>query len=381
MRPVYIAGTALTAVGEHWERTALSLAAEVLRAAMTASPQQSIGALYVANALGAALGQQSNLAPAIARAAGLHGCETLTIDAGGAAGGLAIRQAMIAVASGMYDAVAVVGVEKVSDVLDERREAALALTTDGDWEALHGVTLTSQWAMLMRKYMHDYAVASADFAAFPVNAHTNGVASRHAVYRFAISADKVKNAGMVADPLSLLDCATVADGAAAVIISAHSHASNTRAVRIAGSGVASDAIALHERTDMLDLVAVRMAATRALQQANLTIKDVHALDMTDPHAICAVLMLEAMAYSPRGTATTLAMSGAIQPNGTVPLALTGGCKARGDMVGALGVYQIVELTAQLRGTAANQVANATVALATCIAGIASTAVTHVLVAE
>jgi acetyl-CoA C-acetyltransferase len=183
----------------------------------------------------------------------------LTIDAGGAAGGLAIRQAMLAVASGVYDAVAVVGVEKVSDVLDEQREAALALTTDGDWEGLHGVTLTSQWAMLMRKYMHDYAVARADFAAFPVNAHANAVANQHALYRFAITPDKVKNAGMVADPLSLLDCATVADGAAAVIISAHPHASNGRAVRIAGSGVASDAIALHERADMLDLVAVRLA--------------------------------------------------------------------------------------------------------------------------
>jgi len=201
------------------------------------------------------------------------------------------------------------------------------------------------------------------------------------LYRFAITPDKVKNAGMVADPLSLLDCATVADGAAAVIISAHPHASNGRAVQIAGSGVASDAIALHERTDMLDLVAVRLATTRALRQANLTINDVQALDMTDPHAICAVLTLEAMGYTPRGTATTLGASGAIGANGTVPVALSGGCKARGDVVGALGVYQIVELTAQLRGTAANQVANATVALATCSAGLASTTVTHVLVAE
>lgn len=371
----------MTAVAEHWQRTALSLATEALCSAMTASPQQPIGALYVANALAAALGQHSNIAPAIAVATGLHGCETLTIDAGGAAGGLAIRQAMLAVASGMHDAVAVVGVEKVSDVLDERREAALALTTDGDWEALHGVTLTSQWAMLMRKYMHDYAVASADFAAFPVNAHANAVANWQALYRFAITPDKIKNAGMVADPLSLLDCATVADGAAAVIISAYPHDSQTRTVRIAGSGVASDCIALHERADMLDLLAVRLATTRALQQAKLTIEAVHALDIADPHAICAVLTLEALGYTPRGMATTLGTSGAIRPNGSVPLALTGGCKARGDVVGALGVYQIVELTAQLRGTAANQVTNATVALATCSAGLASTAVTHVLLAE
>lgn len=381
MRPVYIAGTYATQVAEHWERTALSLASEALHGALQNSGTPPIGALYVANALGAAIGIQSNLAPAIAHAAGLTGIETLAIDAGGAAGGMAIRQAMLAVASGVVDAVAVVGVEKVSDVLDERREAAVALLSDGDWEGVHGITQTAQWGMLMRRYMHEYAVTALDFAHFPVNAHANAVANKKALYRFAINADKFKSAGMVADPICLLDCATMADGAAAVIITAAPVAAAGRAVRIAGSGVASDTLALHERADLLDLAAVRLASQRALAQAGCGVNDVQAFDLDDAHGICAVLALEALGVTPRGTGTTLGSTGAIRPDGSVPLALAGGSKARGDMVGALGVYQMVELAAQLRGTATTQVAGANVAMAVCMAGIANTVAAHVLVGE
>ena len=379
MRPVFIAGTYATAVAEHWDRSALSLASEALQGALQASGMPTVGALYVANAMGAALGMQSNIAPALAHAAGLTGIETLSLDAGGAAGGMAIRQAMLAVASGMHEAVAVVGVEKVSDVLDARREAAVALLSDGDWEGVHGVTLTAQWAMLMRKYMHDYAVTAADFAAFPVNAHANAVANKKALYRFAISADKFKSAGMVADPICLLDCATMADGAAAVIISATPVPAAGRTVRVAGSGVASDTLAVHARADMLDLAAIRLATQRALTQAGCAMTDIQALDVDDAHGICAVLALEAMGVTPRGSGTTLGSTGAIRPDGSLPLALAGGSKARGDVVGALGVYQMVELTAQLRGTATTQVPGATVAMGVCMAGIANTAVAHVLI--
>ena len=242
MRPVYIAGIGQTSIAEHWDKTAQDLAHDAASQALHGYTG-AIGAVYVANALSAALGNQSNLAPAVAAGWGLRGVETLTIEAGGAAGGMAIRQAQLAVAAGMVDAVLVVGVEKVSDVLDERRESALALSMDADWEAFHGVTVTAQWAMLMRSYMHTYALGAQAFAPFPVNAHANGVHNKHALYRFAISADKYQSAAAVAAPLGLLDCSTEADGAAAVLISATPPVGAV--IRIAGSAVASDVVALH----------------------------------------------------------------------------------------------------------------------------------------
>lgn len=382
MRSVYIGGIGQTTVAEHWSRSLISLASEAAQKALLEHADASpIGAVYVANALGAALGIQSDIAPAVADAVGLSGVETLTIEAGGAAGGLAIRQAMIAVAAGIHDAVLVVGAEKVSDVLDEQREQALALTTDTDWEAAHGVTLTAQWAMLMRRYMHEYAVEAADFAPFPVNAHANGVTNPQALYRFGITADKLKSAGMIASPLGLLDCSTVADGAAAVVITAQPGANLGRRVRIAASAVASDVVALHDRPDLLELRAVRDSMERALAQAQCTRADIGVADITDQHGIVAVLALEALGFAARGTGLLLGQSGAITPTGSIPIATSGGCKARGDVVGALGVYQMVELTQQLRGQAKTGVPQAQMALALCMSGIGNTAVTHILQGE
>ena len=378
MRPVYIAGIGQTSIAEHWDKTAQDLAHDAASQALQGYTG-AIGAVYVANALSAALGNQSNLAPAVAAGLGLRGVETLTIEAGGAAGGMAIRQAQLAVAAGVVDAVLVVGVEKVSDVLDEHRESALALSMDADWEAFHGVTVTAQWAMLMRSYMHTYALGAQEFAPFPVNAHANGVHNKHALYRFAISADKYQSAAAVAAPLGLLDCSTEADGAAAVLISATPPVGAV--IRIAGSAVASDVVALHARADLLQLDAVRWSFERAMAQAGVERSDVDVFELTDPHAIAAILAFEVMGYAAAGTGHLLGSSGAIRPDGSVPVALAGGCKARGNLLGALGVLQIVELTQQLQGSAATQVADARVGLAQCMSGIGSTVATHILVRD
>jgi acetyl-CoA C-acetyltransferase len=110
--------------------------------------------------------------------------------------------------------------------------------------------------------------------------------------------------------------------------------------------------------------------------------DVSVLDVSDQHGIAAALSLEACGFVERGAAVRLAAEGAIAPGGAAPIASGGGCKARGDAVGALGIYQAVELVRQLRGQAGKaQVAGARVALAQCLGGLGATAATHVLIAE
>ncbi len=295
MQPVYIVGTGHTPVAEHWEHTALSLAAEALRGALGPIAPEHVGALYVANALGGAIGVQTQLGPAIAAAAGMRGIEAHTVEAGGASGGVALRQAYLAIAAGAYDLVAVVGVEKVTDVLDGRLEAGLALATDVDWEAVHGTTLTAQWAMLMRRYMHQYGYTAADFAPFPVNAHANGAANAAALYRFPINIDKVRAAAPVADPLVMLDCSTAADGAAVLLLAGERLARELPGphIRVAGSAVATDSLALHSRPDPLWLGAAARSAAGALRAAELNVSDIDVLELTDPHGIAAALALEA----------------------------------------------------------------------------------------
>jgi acetyl-CoA C-acetyltransferase len=384
MQQVYIVGTGQTRVAEHWERSAEDLATEALAAARGQIAPERVGALYVANALGGVLQTQTQLGAAIASAAGLRGVEAFTIDAAGASGGVALRQAYLAVASGAFDLVAVVGVEKTTDVLDGRLESALALAGDADWEAMHGTTLTAQWAMLMQRYMHQYGYDASDFAPFPVNAHANGAANPNALYRFAITAEKVRAAAPVADPIVMLDSATPADGAAAVLLAGAGLAREIGAplIRIAGSAVATDTLALHRRRDPLWLDAAARSSAAALRGAGLGVADVQALELTDPHGIAAALALEAVGFAEPGGGVQLAREGAITTGGATPLATGGGCKARGDTVGANGVYQVVELVRQLRGESGKaQVPGARVTLAQCLGGIGATAATHVLVAE
>jgi acetyl-CoA C-acetyltransferase len=378
MRPVYLLGAAVTPVAEHWERSLGDLAHEACAAALGDLPPTAVDALVVANALAPALQLQAQLGAALADACGLAGVEAWASEAGGAAGGVALRQGALLIAAGAAELVVVLGAEKVSEVLDARREAAAALSTDADWEGIHGATLTAQWALLMRRYMHEYGVGAADFAPFPVNAHARAVANPAALYRFAITPAKVAGAAPVADPLVLLDCATAADGAAAVVLASAAAAARYPGarIRLAGSAVATDRLALHARRDPLWLAAAERATALALHRAGLTIGEIGAAEFTDPHGIAAALALEASGFVARGSAVRHAASGRFGVGGALPLANAGGYKARGDLLGAAGVYQVAELAALMRSPGAPHAT-----LAQCLGGVGATAAATVLVRD
>ncbi|GAA5526349.1 beta-ketoacyl synthase N-terminal-like domain-containing protein [Herpetosiphon gulosus] len=379
MHQVFIAGTACTAVREHYDRSLLDLALEALHGAVGTLDPTLIQALYVGNALGDTLSEQSQLGAYIAGAAGLN-CEAVRVEAAGASGALALRQGYLAITSGQADVVVVLGVEKATDKLDAALQAALALGLDGELERALGLTLTGAWALLMQRYLHEYQLPATAFAPFAVNAHANGAGNRHALYRFAINTQKWANAGQIAEPLNMLDCSTVADGAAAVVLVSQRYAREVaQPIAIVGSATSSTNVALAQRPDLLWLETAAASGNNALQQAKLKRDAINIIELSDPHGIAAALSLEALGYAERGHATQLAAEGVIAKMGALPLATAGGYKARGDVGGATGIYQVVELVAQLRGQAgANQVANAKTALAQCLGGVGATAVTHIL---
>lgn len=387
MTNIYLVGSAATPVGEHYARSLADLASEAVRGAFAQAGDLDagrVGALYVANALGDRLGAQGQLGAYLGAAVGLRGVPAARVEAAGASGGVALQQAAHAIASGAAEVAVVLGAEKVTDQLDGAVEAALALAGDGEAEGIHGLTLTAQWALLMRRYMHEHGYPAEAFAPFPVNAHANAAKNPQAMYRFAISADKYRKAGQIASPLNMLDCSSVADGAACVILASERVARELAGppIRLAGTAVATDAPALGARRDPLDLAACRASAHVALGRAHMGLSEVQVLELSDPHGIAAALALEAIGYYGRGEAPRHAADGAIAPTGRTPIATAGGYKARGDVGGASGVYQLVELARQLRGEAGPaQVQGARVALAQSLGGIGATAATAVLVAE
>lgn len=385
MTDVVIVGVGQTPVGEHWSLSLRSLAVQALRAAVAdAGGQLTPESIYIGNTLASTLSHQSNLGALIADQAGYRGAEGVSAEAGGASGGAAVHLAYQAVASGMVGVAAVVGVEKYTDVVGAETESAVAHTLDYDYEAVQGLTQTAQAALLMQRYLNVYSVPPQGLAGFPLVAHANAVSNPNAIYRKAISLEAYAHGAPVSDPLGMYDMAPYADGAAALII--------TRAdrlpanppqppVRITGSSVVSDALALHDRPDPLAFHAAGYAVERACRQAGILPRDVDFFELCDAYSIYAALSLEAAGFAPRGEGWRLADPAGerLGLSGELPISTFGGWKARGNPIGASGVYQVVEAVLQLRGQAGpNQVSQARRGLVQSLGGPASTATAQVL---
>jgi acetyl-CoA C-acetyltransferase len=382
MDDVIIAGIGHTPVGEHWEISLRDLALDAIEAARKDAGDLRPQALFAGNMLAPSISSQAHLGTLIADFAGMGGIEAASMEAAGASGGAALRQAYLAVAAGAVGIALVIGVEKMTDMTGSRVEAAIATAVDGDYEAAQGLTPTAQAALLMRRYMHEFNVNHDCFAGFPLVAHANGESNPNAMFRKAITPEMYQRAGMVSDPLNMFDVAPGADGAAAIIL-AHREllppGFHHPLVRVSGSSMASDTLALHDRPDPLAFDAVRISVERACRQAGILPGDVDLFEVYDSYSIFAAISLEAAGFAGRGQAWQMAQDGQLTLQGSLPIATLGGLKARGNPGGATGVYQAVEAALQLRGqTGPNQITGARRAMIQCLGGPASTAVTHVL---
>lgn len=382
MTDVVIAGLGQTQVGEQWDISLRELALQAIEAARQDAGGLQPQSLIVSNMLAPNLSGQAHLGALIADFAGLTGIEATTVEAAGASGGVALRQAYLSVAAGAADVVLVVGVEKMTDKVGGEAEAANATAVDTDYEAIQGLTPSAQAALLMRRYLHETGAPRDSFASFPVNAHANAVSNQYAMFRRAISIETYNRAGIINDPLNLFDIAPNADGAAAVIIThpellppAFPHP----LVRLSGSSVVTDTLALHDRPEPLVFNAARLSVERACRQAGIMPTDVDLFELFDSYSIYAVLALEAAGFAQYGQGWKMAQDGQISLAGSLPLATFGGLKARGNPGGATGIYQVVEAALQLRGQAGqNQIPQARYALIQCLGGPASTVASHVL---
>jgi acetyl-CoA C-acetyltransferase len=323
------------------------------------------------------LSQQRQLGALVADFLGQWGVEAVKMEAACGSAASAMRQGLMAVASGEMEAVLVIGVEKLTESPGGHTTASLATAADADYELPQGVSFVGLNALVMRRYMHQYGYDRHDFAPFAINAHANGAKNPNALFRKTITQKTYDQGRIVADPISLFDASPIGDGAAALLlVPAHKA---PQAVQIAGSAASTDTLAIHDREDPLWLKAAEQSAYRAYEQAGIRPEDVDFFELHDAFSIMAALSLEACGFAERGAGVRLAQNGEILPTGRIPIATMGGLKARGHPVGATGLYQLAEATLQLRGEAGEaQLENVRVALTQNIGGSGATIVAHVL---
>jgi len=381
MDDVFIIGVGMTPVGEHWDRSLRELALEAMTAARDETGAMRPEALYVANMLAPALSRQSHLGALLADFSGMRGIEAVAIDAAGASGGMALRQAYLALASGMVNTAMVVGVEKTTERVTAEVEAALITSSDADYESIHGVTQTALAAMLMRRYIFEYNVPEHAFAGFSITAHANGAKNSNAMFRRPIKLDTYTRAAMVSDPINMFDAAPVADGAAAIFLARGDILPSNLPfppVRIEASAAAISAVAVHDRPNPISFSSAEITAQGALDRAEINKDQIDFFEVHDRFSVFAALALEAAGFAAPGEGWKLAESGAIALDGQIPICTFGGSKARGDTGGATGVYQAVEAALQLQGRAGEiQVANARLGLIQSLGGTGATAATHI----
>src|SRR5438445_533700 len=198
--------------------------------------------------------------------------------------------------------------------------------------------------------------------------------------RKEITIETVLQAPWVAEPLGLFDCAPLSDGAAAVVLCEMQKARKftDTPIRIAGSGQASDFLALHDRRDLTMMDATVVAGKRAFAEARLEPKDVQVAEVHDNFTISEILAIEDLRFVEKGKGGPATADGLTALNGKISVNTSGGLKARGQPVGATGVAQAVEIVRQLRGQAGKrQVVGARRGLTHTLGGTGATAVVHI----
>ncbi len=379
MRDVAIIGIGQTPVEEHWDKSLRHLAHDAIMAALADAGLEQVDALYVGNMLSGQLSGQEHLGALIADFVGMRGIEAMKVEAACASGAAALRVGIMAVASGLHDVVLVCGVEKMTDGLSEQVTSGLATAADQEYEVSQGISFVGLNALLMRRYMHEFNVTHDQFAGFALNAHKNGANNPNAMFRSPIKLETYLKAGMIADPINLMDSSPVCDGAACVVLAPADLYKSKIKAHILASAVATDSLAIHDRRDPMTMDAVMLSSQKAYAQARLTPADIKVFEAHDAFSIMAALSLEAAGFAPRGSGVRLAAEGEIGIHGRIPISTMGGLKARGHPVGATGIYQIVEVVQQLTGQAGkNQVPGATIGMAQNIGGSGATVITHIL---
>ncbi|TEO04739.1 thiolase family protein [Pseudomonas aeruginosa] len=368
MSSSYVAGVGMVRFGKYdpsvtFERLAVEAANGALRDA--GASRKQIEAVFVGHVFGGPVAGQR-----VAVDLGLGGLPVSNHENYCASGATALREAWMALRAGLYDIVLVIGAEKMTDRVKG------GVTPDAnDLDAMQGYVMTAGHALSARRYMADYGASRDQIAMVAVKNHAHSQYNPYAQYQRPVSLDEVINARLIADPLGLLDCSPISDGAAAAIVCS---AKGLARLGISSSRPEVRAIGLVSGTlrtghyDINEEDISRRAGLQAYEAAGISPEDIDLVEMHDCFTIAEIVRLEGLGLIPKGQGAMWTANGKTSIGGTLPVNTSGGLLSRGHPVGATGMAQVCELYWQLTGQAGQrQVENARLGLAYCKGGTVS----------
>ena len=365
-----------------------------------------IQALYIGNYSSDLFEGQGHTAPIMADWVGLTPRPATRIEDACASSGVALRQGIVAVASGLYDVVLVGGIEKMSSLPTAQVTDALATAGDTLYEIPAGFTFPGFYAAMATAYMFRYRVGESCLRQVTLKNHDNGALNPQAQFNSRIAdimAGKRRRAAekgrpvpewpdemaflederanpLIAWPLRLFDCSPISDGAAALLLVSQELAPHftDEPVLVIGSGQASDR-ALHDRPDLTTINAARVASQQAYAMAGITASDVKLAEVHDCFTIAEIIATEDLGFFEPGQGHIAAEEGLTTRHGLKPIITSGGLKAKGHPVGASGAGQTVEIFKQMRGQAGQRQVDRDIDLALThnVGGTGQTCVVHI----
>jgi len=385
MREVAIIGIGMNKWGELWDKSLREIFVETALIAIDDAGIDKIDSMYIGSMSSGLFTEQEHIASLLADYLGVASIPSARVESACASGGLALRQGFIDVASGMSDIVLVGGVEKMTDVTACEATFALGTAADQEYECYHGATFPALYALIARAHMHKYGTTREQLAMVAVKNHRNGSKNPLAQYPFEITIEDVLESPLVADPLRLLDCSPITDGAAAVILCPVELAKKLKKdpiIKIIGSGHATDSIALHSRDDITWLSSTEKAAKKAYEMAKVTPEDIDFAEVHDCFTIAEICVTEALGFFERGKGGEAVEKGLTALDGKIPVNPSGGLKSKGHPVGATGVAQVVEVVKQVREEAGEkQIKNSRIAITQNMGGTGSSCLDHIFKKE
>ena len=381
-RGVALVGAGMSKFGAFSDKTSRDLFVEAYQEMKNSVEKgldtTKIEAFYMGNFSSDQFEKQAHLAPIVASWVGLKGIPTVRIENACASGGVALREAVLGIASGLYDVVLVGGLEKMTDLPIAEVTEALATAADTQFEIPAGFTFPGFYAAMATAYLEKYDASPVAFQHVTIKNHNNGSLNEKAQFGQTIAAtmeSKKKRAVKkgrpeptwqtefeflsdprgnpnIAWPMTLFDCSPVSDGGAAALLVAEDIADQftDHPIYIIGTGQASDG-ALAERETLSNVPAAKKAGQQAYEMAGLTPKDIDFAEVHDCFTIAEIMATEDLGFFPEGEGWKAAMAGKTARDGEIPINTSGGLKSKGHPVGASGIGQVNEVWKQLHGIA------------------------------
>jgi acetyl-CoA C-acetyltransferase len=324
--------------------------------------------------------RQRSLPGVVAEYLGMNAQPTWLTEAACASGSSALRTAYMAIKSGVHDIVAVIGIQKMTELSTPEILALMGRVGDVQWESIFGTTFPGYYALYANRHMYEFGTTKEQMADVAVKNHHYGAMNPNALFRKEVAKERALASDVVAYPLNLFDCCANADGAACVIVANEEKAKKLHdtPIWLEGMGAASAEFSVLRRPHLVGLPSAVEASKQAYKQSGVGPKDIHVADVHDCFTIAEIMAYEDVGFCEKGKGGKFIEDKQTYIGGKVAVNVDGGLKAKGHPVGATGTSMTVEIVKQLRGEAKErQVPGAEVGLTHNVGGIGQYCFVHV----